>query len=399
MVKDRKDIRLGWKKSRFHLATTHKAKLVTLPPSVDLSQYIPPVRDQGQVGSCTGFGIGGILGTEASQNNEWIQWYSPEWIYNGARELEGTLFEDAGAEPIDCFTWLTNNGCLLEEFWPYNPNSVDTSSPDSRKPEAMTYPSFTAVEVDNGIDGIMSALADGHVVAVGSPWFDSWMNIGSDGVLPAVTTNSSVAGGHETFLYGYDSISGSFLGQNSWGTSWGNNGHYKMPMSAFAVFNDPSLGGYDAHYVIWNATPVPPVPAPIPTPPPSPSFWTILWNDIVNFFRGFFSPISTRKYNMQARGEFFVPVKIADIISGSTTNPTVKHTHVEVSGTVLEVKPEQDLDHHIWLSDGTNKIACEIIPELPLQLPAVGSAITIDGLLRYDYEHNWWEVHPVCQWK
>ena len=95
----------------------------------------------------------------------------------------------------------------------------------------------------------------------------------------------------------------------------------------------------------------------------------------------------------------YVPVTIADIIKGKPSKPIIKHTHVEIKGRVVEVLHEQDGDHHVWVSDGINKIACEIIPELPLRLPNSGSNILIDGILRYDYEHSWFEVHPICRWK
>ena len=99
------------------------------------------------------------------------------------------------------------------------------------------------------------------------------MDIGATGILPAVTAKSSVAGGHETFLFGYDQTKKQFAGQNSWGTSWGKAGTYLMPFAPFdGIFS--TLGGYDAYYVTvsWGTpaptptpTPVPPAPAPTPT--------------------------------------------------------------------------------------------------------------------------------------
>jgi hypothetical protein len=258
----------GWVKDDYNpKAVYHKPRLVKLPDHVDLSSIIPSVRDQGQIGSCTGFGIGGILGATDKQNGEWVDWYSPEWIYNGARFIEGDLSQDAGAQPDDCFTWLADKGCLYEKYWQYNPLFLDTENPNDFVSAAIKYPSFQAVRVDNGVQGIMSALAEGHPVALGGPWFDKWMNP-PDGVLANVSAMDSIAGGHETFLYGYDSSTQRLYGQNSWGTGWGSGGHYLMPFTAIDVFKQ--LGGYDAHYIVWDKNPVPPTPNP---PSPSPKNW------------------------------------------------------------------------------------------------------------------------------
>jgi hypothetical protein len=280
-------MRLGWRKAKFDARDyLHKDRVVSgfkIPTTFSLAQFCPTVRDQGNVGSCTGFGIGGTLTGLAKQQNVYKEWFSPEWIYNGARFIEGTLTQDAGADPSDCMSWIKQKGCLLEEFWPYNPNALDTTSPPSKdNPLATQYPILTYVRVTGGSAGICSALASGNLVSIGTPWFDAWMSIGSTGVLPKVTTSSSVAGGHETFLFGYDQTTNQFFGQNSWGTGWGKAGTYLMPFAVFdGVFN--SLGGYDAYYVTvsWGSTPTPtpappPTPAPIPPPPTPPMLVVVM---------------------------------------------------------------------------------------------------------------------------
>ena len=252
-------MKLAWKKDKYDARDfIHKPTADAIPTSFSLAQFCPNVRDQGNVGACTGFGIGGILTGVALQCKTYKEWFSPEWIYNGARFIEGTLTQDAGAEPGDCMDWLKKMGCLLEEFWPYNPNALDTTSPPSKdNPLAAKYPLLTYIRITGGSAGICSAIAVGNLVTVGTPWFDSWMNPKTDGILSTVTAKSSVAGGHETFLFGYDQTKKLFAGQNSWGTGWGKAGTYLMPFAPFdGTFS--TLGGYDAYYVTvnWN-TPVP----------------------------------------------------------------------------------------------------------------------------------------------
>jgi hypothetical protein len=263
---------LGWRKDKYDGRDFIHYRLIpiTLPDSVDLSANLPEVRDQGNIGSCVGFGVGANITATAKQQDVFSEWFSPNWIYNGARFIEGTLNEDAGAYPRDGFQWLVDKGGLLEHFWPYDGTQLDKTPPPAKfDTEADKYPVLAYYRVTGGADGICTALAAGHFVSIGTPWFDTWFDVGADGVLPAVNSFSDCVGGHETCLYGYDMTKGVFYGMNSWGPDWGRGGHYTMPMSAFSNFG--AFGGYDAHYVVvaWESEPEPPEPEP-PNPEPEP---------------------------------------------------------------------------------------------------------------------------------
>jgi hypothetical protein len=110
----------------------------------------------------------------------------------------------------------------------------------------------------------------------------------------------------------------------------------------------------------------------------------------------------------------FHPVTIADINAG-----TVKHTYVQITGTISTAHNETDGDVHLHVNDSSapalaadgktvmcrgatvpapiNGLVCEIVPETPLPVPAVGQRVTITGTLRYDETHLWWEIHPIAQ--
>jgi len=262
-----KDTRFGWRKDKYDGRDyKHKARIVHLPDSVDLSQYLPAVRNQGGVGSCTGFGVGSNITAWAKKLGVYTEWFSPWWIYNGARFLEGTLLYDNGAYPRDCFEWLLKKGCLLEHRWPYvdGTSRLDKTSPPSKfNNDAAEYPLFEYVRVTGGSSGIMDALVQGHPVSIGTPWYEDWMSTDSKGNLPVIKSGYGAVGGHETLLYGYDKPNNIFLGMNSWGKGWGKVGFYRMQMDVFdGIFQED--GGYDAHIccVKWGAQPEPtPTPA------------------------------------------------------------------------------------------------------------------------------------------
>ncbi len=247
----------GWKKDKFDERDyIFKPKVIKLPDKVSLEGYCPSVRDQGNLGSCTGFGIGGNLTGISKRLGMYTEWFSPVWIYNGGRLYGGTLGRDSGAYPRDCLEFLVDNGSLLEHFHPYS-DKLDVTDPTkwACAPEAKKYPVISYTRIIGDETSVCQALAEGHLVSLGCPWFYSWMNTDSKGNLPEDYT--SVAGGHETLLYGYDLIDKVFYGQNSWGKEWGNNGKFTIPFSAWREFR--KWGGWDAHTISvnWSEPPVP----------------------------------------------------------------------------------------------------------------------------------------------
>jgi len=201
------------------------------------------------------FGIGANLVARDKRWNTYVEYYSPSWIYNGARFIEGTLTQDVGCYPRDALHWLYEKGCLLEYLWPYNPLRLDVAPPPSHlEPEAAKYPLLSYYRVVDGVEGICEVLANGQYVSIGTPWYEKWVDP-VNGELAEVSFLDPIAGGHETCLYGYDKDKGIFYGINSWGTDWGNKGFYTMPFSAFGVFK--VMGGYDAHYIGYTYAPEP----------------------------------------------------------------------------------------------------------------------------------------------
>jgi hypothetical protein len=228
-----------------------------------------------------GFGVGINLNSVKKKLGIFEEWCSPTYIYNGARYIEGMLPFDAGCYPKDALDWTLDYGILDEHFWPYDPNMIDMHAPSSEKiSQANRYVGFRYWRAVDGVDGLCDALATGFVVSIGTPWFNEWINISSDGILPIPTVNSAVAGGHETALFAYDRKKSVFLGVNSWGTEWGNAGKYTMPFESIDMFKEK--GGYDAHYISFTSE--------IdnnPPPEPDPSD-CVFGNGIARFMNKFF---------------------------------------------------------------------------------------------------------------
>ena len=73
--------------------------------------------------------------------------------------------------------------------------------------------------------------------------------------------------------------------------------------------------------------------------------------------------------------------------------------YVETTGRVRLVRLEDDGDLHIKLSGVTAYVVLEVIPEMPLARPTVGTRIRAFGIAREDKEHHWFELHPLVRWE
>ena len=248
----------GWIKDKFNMAAVyHEPVVKVLPASTNNRIYFPTVQNQDGVGACGGFAWAEHINSVCKQIGQPVDRFSENWIYNGARYLEGTLLQDAGLANDDAITWLTEHGFLQYPYWPFA-DVLDKAAPSSlRESEANFYPNLKSFRVDNGVDGLKSAMADGHTMVVGAPWFAQWEDY-SSGVLPVPTVNSPVAGGHDTEWADYDDSVQAFYCQNSWDVPWGIQGHFWLPYAAIDIFKQ--LGGYDAHYLTFDPLGTPPVP-------------------------------------------------------------------------------------------------------------------------------------------
>ena len=86
-----------------------------LLPSVDLAAKLPPVFDQGNLGSCTA----NALAAQLSFIHPEVPNFSRLFIYRGERAMEKTVHMDAGAMIRDGVKYLNKSGCCPEFDWPY----------------------------------------------------------------------------------------------------------------------------------------------------------------------------------------------------------------------------------------------------------------------------------------
>jgi C1A family cysteine protease len=203
-------------------------KAIILPKTVDLRANCSPIEDQGNLGSCTGNAVAGIveyLDRKSGKNLD----VSRLFIYYEERVLIGTVTEDSGAYIRDGIKVLNKKGAPLESIWPYNINRFATrpnvlAYTDAAKRKAGTY------EKVANFAGVKNALARGFPVVIGFDVYESFYNIGSNGIMPYPNTaTEELLGGHAVAIVGYNDNTSRFIVRNSWGTSWADRGYFYMP--------------------------------------------------------------------------------------------------------------------------------------------------------------------------
>jgi C1A family cysteine protease len=236
-------------------------KIDILPISFDLRPKMPPVYDQGQLGSCTANSVGACY--EFNNNNAWIP--SRLFIYYNERSIEGDISEDAGAMISDGIKSLTTYGVCPETLWPYNISQFAVKPPASCYTNALNHKAVTVSNIHQDVTSMKTALASGFPMTVGITVYASFesSSVAKNGIVPMPKQGEQCLGGHAVVICGWTTITGQsyWIMRNSWGSSWGDKGYFYLP---FLYLLDSNLASE-----LWtitkeaNLTPRVPTPSPV----------------------------------------------------------------------------------------------------------------------------------------
>jgi len=224
------------KDSRDFLFLTHikQIKPRDLPKSFDLRNtgLIPPIVDQGELGSCTANASSYGLRFQLKKNSNDFQ-PSRLYIYYFTRLLEGSVNYDSGASLRDTMRAIKKNGACDENIWNYDITKFTKKPSQQAITEGIKKrKSFQYLSVRNNINTIKNALYQGYPITIGIAVYSSFESdkVAQTGEVPLPDIkNENMLGGHAILMISYDDITRKFGFMNSWGTSWGNKGFFTLP--------------------------------------------------------------------------------------------------------------------------------------------------------------------------
>lgn len=237
--------RYGWipdlPDARDHMYAAPSAVMTKLPPNVDLRGEFPEPYNQGDLGSCSGNAIAGAIQFERRKqklNPDFIP--SRLFIYYNERVMENTVNHDNGAQIRDGIKSVAQQGVCPESEWDYDETKFTQKPPDSAYTDAKAHIATSYSRVTQTTSQLKGCLASGRPFVFG---FTVYTGFESDevmqtGILQMPQSDEKVVGGHAVVGVGYDDNTQRFLVRNSWGTDWGQNGHFTMP---YAYLTDSNL--------------------------------------------------------------------------------------------------------------------------------------------------------------
>ena len=233
-VKPREIKGYGWKPSlpdlRDHIADASELPVLD---EVDPRKDLPPVFDQGQLGSCTANAVAAAVEYDAKLNDSDPGLLSRLWIYYYERKLEGSpADQDTGAYGRDGFKVCKTIGVPLEKDWPYVIAQFSQEPPAKLADEAREHRISNYRRVPRNLDSIKAVLSNRQTMAFGFTVYESFesQEVAKTGIVPMPSRSERTLGGHEVLLVGYlkDDVNYGLV-RNSWGEGWGLAGYFLMP--------------------------------------------------------------------------------------------------------------------------------------------------------------------------
>jgi C1A family cysteine protease len=213
---------------------------IKLPPKVDLSDFLPPVRSQGAIGSCSAWST--VYYAKTIQENQERMWgadipehqYSPLFTYN---QITGGV--NKGTSIIEHMILIEKQGVPTLHDFPHTDN-INILPDINILAEAMNYKSTSHKKLDQydyknktwsvDMQTVKTALAEGFPVVGGFTIYENFHSY-KGGVYD--NPEGTISGGHAMCIVGYDDNIGAFRIVNSWGTWWGEKGFIWLSYDIF----------------------------------------------------------------------------------------------------------------------------------------------------------------------
>jgi C1A family cysteine protease len=217
-------------------------KALPLPSKVDLrGVHMPPIVDQGQLGSCTANAAAAIIDYCDHKTHGHFLNPSRLFQYYNTRLIEGTVDEDSGATIRDTIKAIATYGAIPESKRQYEIARFTEKPTDEEYTLGALYKAINYVLIDQPgmtkpdiLQAVKLKLSQGYPLEFGANVYKQIQNVSTNGLIKLPGRWESSIGGHAMVIVGYNdklATGGALLIRNSWGTDWGMEGYGWMPYS------------------------------------------------------------------------------------------------------------------------------------------------------------------------
>jgi C1A family cysteine protease len=224
---------------------------ITILAEVDpREEYMPPIYDQGQLGSCTANAVAAAIDADRLVDGQGAMTPSRLAIYWFERFLENQPPNiDHGAMGRDGFKSARRFGVLPEEDWAYTDDAADPRfAEDPRTCDQWNADHWVLDDkyksVRRSLTDFKRVFSNKQTIAYGFAVFTGFVSdeVKATGVVPEPDPSQIIPNeGHEVLAIGYlEDHPEHCLCRNSWGTGWGIDGYFLMPWS---VLLDATFSG------------------------------------------------------------------------------------------------------------------------------------------------------------
>ncbi|MBN2010483.1 T9SS type A sorting domain-containing protein [candidate division KSB1 bacterium] len=197
--------------------------------------WVTPVRDQGQCGSCVFF-------SEVGQTEAWwkIHYNNLDSMPNLSEQFIlscGNVGSCNGANPGDILGFIRDNGVPFESCFFYRANDAVPCSEacDNWQDHTITIPGWGYITLDEANVDIIKRAVIRHPVSAAYTVYEDFMFY-TGGVYEHVW--GDVDAGHAILIVGWDDVQECWICKNSWGRLWGENGYFRIK------WGDSGMGQY-----------------------------------------------------------------------------------------------------------------------------------------------------------
>ena len=194
---------------------------------VDLRDKFQTVFDQGRLGSCTANALVSLFNYEVSNNFHGSRLF----LYYNERKLDNNISDDCGSTLSSGINALEKYGLCCEHMYPYIINNFNKEPSQDCYIEALEHCVISASNIINDLTIMKQCLINNYCFVVGIAIYESFenFNVVKTGIVPMPLPTEDYYGGHAIVICGFDDSKQHFIGRNSWGKYWGDNGYMYLP--------------------------------------------------------------------------------------------------------------------------------------------------------------------------